>query len=169
MPSAQRPANEAERLAALRSLPIEPIAEGWFDQIALYAAERTGACLALVSFLDEDKEWFKAHTGACVPEIPRSQSFCAHAVGGGWPLWVEDMSQDPRFADNPYVTGAPGLRSYACALIAPTADLAVGAVSVFDRQARPFDIDTVRLLRDLAGVVSSELRDRRLGRRRKSC
>jgi GAF domain-containing protein len=165
MSAASPPDNESRRLAALESFRLLRTGEGWFDQIALYAAERCGAPIAMVAFLDETEEWLKAAVGIDVAVLDRPHSLCAHAVSRGVALWVEDARQDHRFADHPLVTGPPGIRSYACALIAAAEGLHLGAVAIADTQARGFDVDAARLLRDLAGVVAVELRDRRAGRR----
>ncbi|MBB4708389.1 hypothetical protein FHY34_002250 [Xanthomonas arboricola] len=114
LPPVPIPADDALRVEAVRRLGVldtEPEAE--FDDIAWLAAHITGAPMALVSLLDADRQWFKARCGTDLEGTPRAMSFCSYTVMGTELLEVPDAAADPRFARNPLVTAAPGVRSYA--------------------------------------------------------
>lgn len=100
------PDNEAARLAGLRSLNIlDTPSEERFDRITQLAALVFDAPMALVSLVDGDRQWFKSCIGLDVSETNREVSFCSHAIRRGEPMIIEDARTDPRFADNPFVTG----------------------------------------------------------------
>src|SRR4051812_2444830 len=103
------PANETERLAALRDLGIlDTPAEEEFDRIARLAAAICDTPFALISLVDEERLFFKSSIGLSATETPREYvSFCAHAVLRPEPFLVPDASRDERFQDNPYVAGPP--------------------------------------------------------------
>ncbi|AFY37476.1 GAF sensor signal transduction histidine kinase [[Leptolyngbya] sp. PCC 7376] len=106
--------NESERLATLHRYDIlDTPAEAAFDEIAAMAAELCNTPIALVSLVDQKRQWFKACIGLDAKETPREISFCGHAIHQDDILEVPDASKDPRFADNPLVTGAPYIRLYA--------------------------------------------------------
>ena len=109
------PQNEVARLKSLQSYrvldtgPEEP-----FDNIVELAAMLTSSPIALVSLVDEERQWFKAGIGLDVDQMPREISFCSYTILYPCePLIVEDALQDERFAENPLVTGEPGIRFYA--------------------------------------------------------
>jgi PAS domain S-box-containing protein len=108
------PADEPARLATLDALGVlDTPPEPAFDALVLLAARATGAPIALVSFLDGHRQWFKARVGIEGTEIAREHAFCAHTVHAGVPLAVDDATMDPRFAGNPLVVAAPWVRCYA--------------------------------------------------------
>jgi PAS domain S-box-containing protein len=109
-----RPDNEQERLAALKSYAVlDTASEAAFDALAELAAFVVGVPIGLVSLVDEERQWFKARYGLEAPETSREVSFCGHVVESGLPLVVQDATIDPRFLDNPLVTGEPHVRFYA--------------------------------------------------------
>ncbi|MET0320858.1 MAG: sensor domain-containing phosphodiesterase [Duganella sp.] len=131
------PRTETERLAALREVclldtPSDPA----FDQMTLLASRVFGTSMALISLVDEGRQWFKSRLGMDVRETPRSQAFCAYALHSTAPLIVLDTWQDARFADNPLVTGSPGLRFYAGAPLITSGGLCLGTFCVLDATAR---------------------------------
>src|SRR4051794_32668002 len=108
------PANEVQRLAALRSLNIlDTPPEERFDRITKAAAQAFRVPIALVSLGDADRQWFKSKVGIDLTQVERELSFCAHAIHGDDPFVVPDASVDSRFADNPLVLGGPCVRFYA--------------------------------------------------------
>ncbi|MFM5486675.1 GAF domain-containing protein, partial [Aeromonas veronii] len=108
------PDNERLRLDALRRLAIlDSPAEERFDRITRMARNMFDVPIALVSLVDENRQWFKSCCGLPVLETPRDISFCGHAILGEELFVVEDAAQDPRFSDNPLVTGEPHIRFYA--------------------------------------------------------
>lgn len=144
------PLNEEARLERLRSYQVlDTSAEQDFDDITALAARMLGVPIALVSLLDEHRQWFKSKWGFDTPSTDRGVSFCAHAILDNDLMVVEDSLADHRFASNPLVTGAPHIRFYAgCSLV--TADgLAIGTLCLIDhvpRQLTADDADTLRRL-----------------------
>ena len=108
------PDNEEQRIAALREFEILDTArEASFDEIAALAAEVAKTPIALISFVDSQRQWFKACVGFDKSETTREVAFCAHVVGDGERMMIEDTALDTRFVDNPLVTESPNLRAYA--------------------------------------------------------
>ncbi|HEU4535340.1 MAG TPA: GAF domain-containing protein, partial [Polyangiaceae bacterium] len=114
MVPAPLPDDEASRLAALRAYEIlDTEAERPFDDLARLASAICGAPVALVSFVDERRQWFKAKVGLDHSETPRDVAFCAHAILGDDLFVIDDAFDDVRFVDNPLVRGDPYVRFYA--------------------------------------------------------
>jgi PAS domain S-box-containing protein len=156
---------ERNRLKSLHRYGIlDTAAEPGFDEIAQVAALHLGAPISAVSFVDEDRQWFKASVGLGVSETPRSASFCAHAMVGDDVFVVPDATADDRFKANPLVTGDPAIRFYAGAPIRSPEGAPLGAVCVIDTRARPEGVTPAQsaLLRMLAGQVETQLRLRQL-------
>ena len=157
----QPPLSEAEaaRLAALRRyrvLDTEP--EEAFDRIVHLARAMFDMPMAIISLLDDRRQWFKARLGLDVPETPRSWAFCNHAIRQDAPLVIPDARTDPRFADNPLVLGAPFLRFYAGAAIRTPDQQAIGTVCVLSPDPHAsFSTKDAERLRMLADIVSREL------------
>ncbi|WP_208278068.1 GAF domain-containing protein [Massilia oculi] len=151
---AAKPDNEAARLAALYELLIlDTPPEERFDKIARFAADEFDMPIVLVTLVDAERQWFKARVGTQVCETGRDVSFCAHAILHDEIMVVEDALQDPRFADNPLVTGAPHIRFYAGAPLALPSGLRLGTLCLIDRRPRtldPLDLGILGTLRDLA-------------------
>ena len=147
--------SENERLAALRELclldtPTDPA----FDEMTLLATHVFGTSMALISLVDDGRQWFKSRIGMAVRETPRSQAFCAYALHSTEPLIVFDTLQDIRFADNPLVTGSPGLRFYAGAPLITKEGLCLGTFCVLDAAPRAaFDAVQVTQLRHFARLA----------------
>lgn len=108
------PANESDRLKALRSLDLlDTPRERRFDRLTRIAQRFFGVQMAVVSLIDEDRQWFKSAQGLDVDETPRNISFCGHAILGKGLFLIPDAQKDERFSDNPMVTGGPKVRFYA--------------------------------------------------------
>ena len=154
---------EAKRLAALRGLGIlDTLTEPTYDDIVLLASQICGTPIGLVSLIDEDRQWFKARVGLDVTETPRDLAFCAHAIGSPEAVFiVEDATQDPRFHDNPLVTGDPGIRFYAGVPISSPDGEALGTVCVIDTVPRVLDASQLRALQALARQTDALLALRR--------
>jgi len=139
----EMPPDEIERIAALKRYRIlDTLAEDAYDDLLAILAGICGAPMGAVTLVDEDRQWFKATLGLDVSQTPRDDSFCAHAILQPNELMVvEDAASDPRFFDNPLVTGGPNLRFYAGAPLTSTDGHALGALCVMDdepRQLTPF-------------------------------
>ncbi|NKE43636.1 sensor domain-containing diguanylate cyclase [Roseomonas frigidaquae] len=163
MPAAALPANEAERLAALDSYEIlDTACESAFDDLARLAARLTGTPIGLVTLLDRDRQWFKAHYGLDVRQTPRELSFCSHAIlNPDQALVVRDATEDPRFADNPVVQGETGLRFYAGVPLVNPAGHPLGTLCVLDHRPRQLLPEQVETLKSLARTVATALELRR--------
>ncbi|WDO03066.1 sensor domain-containing diguanylate cyclase [Aeromonas allosaccharophila] len=152
------PDNERLRLDALRRLAIldSPVEER-FDRITRMARNMFDVPIALVSLVDENRQWFKSCCGLPVLETPRDISFCGHAILGEELFVVEDAAQDPRFSDNPLVTGEPHIRFYAGHPLEVGNGLKLGTLCIIDSKPRIFSPRDQALLADLASMVESEL------------
>jgi GAF domain-containing protein len=129
---------EEGRSAALRDYRIlDTDTEAQFDLIVRQAARSFDTPIALVSLIDENRQWFKAKVGLEMRETPRSMSFCTHAIRNEAVMVVEDARLDDRFADNPLVTGDPNIRFYAGAPLKTSCGRRIGTLCVIDRLARP--------------------------------
>ena len=155
----RRPANEADRLAALRELAILDTApEERFDRITRIATAAFEVPIALVSLVDEDRQWFKSACGISGGgESPRDISFCAHAILQQSVMVVPDTLLDTRFADNPAVIGEPRVRFYAGCPLTLDNGACVGTLCLVDTRPRELDAAAIRMLEDLAELVLQEL------------
>ena len=152
------PDNEASRLTALRSLNIlDTPAEERFDRLTRMAKRMFRVPIALVSIIDENRQWFKSNESLPASETPRNISFCGHAILGDDIFLICDTLADPRFADNPLVTGAPHIRFYAGCPLRSAGGFKIGTLCIIDTEARCFDEDDAVALRDLASMVEDEL------------
>ena len=114
MPIYPLPAQEAERLARLRSYEIlDSLPEETYQRIIRLAAQMLDMPVAVVSLVEGDRQWFKAHVGGDRNEIPRALSFCAHTICQADVFVIEDATKDARFSQNPFVTEHPHVRFYA--------------------------------------------------------
>ena len=168
--SAEPPLTEQARLEALRSYDIlDTEAEVDFDKLTRLAAQICGTPIALISFVDENRQWFKAAHGLDTPETPREQAFCAHAILDKDSIFsVPDARADPRFSDNPLVTGTPHIRFYAGCPLVPEEGEALGTLCVLDREPRMLDARQQDALRILAQSVVVLLQTRKTARRLQS-
>ena len=157
------PADEPARLAALRELLVlDSNAEPIFDSIAKMAADLCGTPIALMSLVDEQRQWFKANVGLHgVDETPRDVAFCAHAILEDDLFEVPDATADIRFTDNPLLSTGPKIKFYAGAPLVLSGGERVGTLCVIDQRARRLDETQSRLLASLARVATDALGMRR--------
>lgn len=155
--------DETERLSKLRALAIlDTPAEERFDRVTRVAKRIFNVPIAVVSLIDENRQWFKSCFGLDVSETPRSISFCGHAILGHGPLVIEDALLDQRFADNPLVTGEPHIRFYAGQPLSGAGGQALGTLCIIDNQPRQFSEEDCQLLADLAQMIEHEIRTEQL-------
>jgi len=120
-PAAPIPRNEVKRLKVLWQYDVlDTVPEEMFDDLTDLAAHICEAPVALISLVDENRQWFKSRVGTSLKETSRDISFCAHAILNDDLLLISDASKDPRFRANPLVTGPQKIRFYAGApLVTP--------------------------------------------------
>ncbi len=153
---------DAARLAALaRYNVMHTPREAAFDEIAALVAAVCETPIAVVNFVADDCQFFKAEVGLGVDSTPLSTSFCTHALLEDEFLLVPDTTLDPRFDDNPLVTDAPGIRFYAGALLKTEDGHAIGTLCVLDHRPRVLSEVQQRTIRVLARQVMAQL-DQRL-------
>ena len=161
-PTAEALDAETARVQELRALHILDTApEDAFDDITRIAALVCDAPMAMVSLVDERRQWFKSAVGLAVREVPREQAFTTYAIAGESVFVVSDASADPRFADSPLVRGRASLRFYAGAPLITARGIAVGALCVMDRKPRGLDEKPCEILQALARQVGRLLEARR--------
>jgi PAS domain S-box-containing protein len=150
------------RLEVLRDFNlIETAPEPEFDDIAILAAGICETPIALITLVDETRQWFKSKFGLAIDQTPREVAFCAHALHGPDLLEVPDATQDRRFADNALVLAEPKIRFYAGApLVAPGGEV-LGTLCVIDRVPRKLTEQQGRALRVLSRHAMTEMRLRR--------
>jgi two-component system, cell cycle sensor histidine kinase and response regulator CckA len=161
--------NEARRLEVLWQyglLDTPPEAE--LDGIALIAARLCNTPIALISLVDENRQWFKARHGLDLTETPRDIAFCAHAILGSDLLIVPDTLEDARFRDNPLVQDEPHVRFYAGAPLLTSDGLALGTLCVLDHRPRSLDPTDANALRTLARLVMRHFEWNRLALRKQT-
>ncbi|MBS49161.1 MAG: GGDEF domain-containing protein [Sphingobium sp.] len=151
------------KLASFHILDTPP--ERDFDALTALARRLLDCPIALVSLVDQDRQWFKSAQGlGQVRETPRDQAFCAHTIHQDNLLVIEDASADARFARNPLVVGKPHIRFYAGVPLRPHHDghsdmlPGLGSLCVIDTQPRALSDEERDILRDLAAVAESLLR-----------
>jgi phosphoribosyl 1,2-cyclic phosphodiesterase len=155
---APKPNDEDRRLAATRALGLwETPPEERFDRVTRVVAALFDVPIALIALMERDREWFKSCWGLEIRDVARDDSFCSHAIFEREPLVVSNALLDERFADNPYVTGYPGVRFYAGRPLILSNGCCVGTLCVLDTKPRRLDDAGLALLRDMAQFAIREL------------
>ena len=159
------PKQEARRLKVLWQYEVlDTVPEEVFDDLTNLAAHICEAPIALISLVDEDRQWFKSRVGISASETSRDISFCAHAIMGDEILIVPDATKDKRFQQNPLVKGPEKIRFYAGAPLITPDGHALGTLCVLDKKPRTLRPEQEQSLRVLAHHVVSQLELRRQSR-----
>jgi GAF domain-containing protein len=154
--------NEAARVEALHKYAIldtEP--EQAFDDLVLLASFVCKTPMAMISLVDEDRQWFKSKVGISVSETPREIAFCATAIQQPDVFVVPDTLKDERYRNNPLVVSEPNVRFYAGAPLIDEDGHALGTICVVDRVPREFVPDQQAALKALSRLVLAQLEFRR--------
>jgi hypothetical protein len=157
--------SEAGRVAALRRLELlDTPSDPSYDEIIALVSRFLATPIALVSLVDEERQWFKARLGLDATETPRDISFCTHAIAmrGEGPFEVNDALQDPRFSQNPLVTNDPSIRFYAGQPLRAPGGERIGTLCVIDRVPRTLDDEQRDVLRRFASLLERMFVDRSL-------
>lgn len=150
--------DEAQRLAILEGYQIlDTENESDFDDLAFMAATVCQTPIALIVFVDQNRQWFKARIGMEKHETPRAVAFCHHTIQTNSPLIVRDALFDPRFRENPLVTLDPKIRSYAGVPLVTTEGYAIGTICVIDLIPRDLQTEQIHALEALGRLVFSQL------------
>jgi GAF domain-containing protein len=155
-------ASEAARIAALNRYAIldsEP--EAAFDDLVVLAAHVCRTPMAMISLVDENRQWFKSTVGMSVRETSREVSICSHAIEQRDLFVVPDLREDDRFRDNPAVVGEPKIRFYAGAPLVNEDGFALGTLCVVDREPRQLDNDQRDALNALGRLALRQMELRR--------
>ncbi len=153
-----KPADEEERIATLKSLNLlDSDRDERFDRLTRLAMHIFEVPIALVSLVDVNRQWFMSCQGLSATETDRDISFCGHAILGDDAFVIQDTHQDPRFADNPSVTGEPYVRFYAGYPIRYLDGKKLGTLCLVDTRPRHFSDRERLILHDLARIVEHEI------------
>lgn len=149
---------EAARLEKLEEYEIlDTPNEESFDRVARLISQIFGVEVGIVSMIDGHRQWYKAIHGLASRETNLSETFCRHTMQGDAALVVPDATLDPRFADNPMVTGEPRVRFYAGVPLCTADGYKLGTLCAIDSKPREFGGKDIAILEDLARVVIHEL------------
>jgi two-component system, NtrC family, sensor kinase len=156
------PATDRDRVDALQKYAIldtEP--EQAFDDLTMLASFICKTPIALISLVDEDRQWFKSKVGMIATQSPRDMAFCSVAIQQSEVMVVPDTLKDERFCTNPFVTGGPKIRFYAGAPLINEDGYALGTLCVIDQTPREFGADQKEALQALSRLVLAQLEFRK--------
>lgn len=162
MKVAPKPANEQERLQALKSYEIlDTLPEKDFDDLTLLASQICQTPIALISLVEEERQWFKSKIGLGGTESSRQDAFCSHAILDNKVLVIPNSLEDDRFYDNPFVTNDPHIRFYAGAPLTTADGHNIGSLCVIDNKPRQISPEQISALESLARQVVGQMELRR--------
>ena len=165
MKSAPLPQNEDERLAELLSYDVlDTEAEQLFDDLTVLASQICETPIALISLIDPNRQWFKSRVGLDAEETSRDIAFCSHAILQDDVFEIPNATLDPRFHDNPLVTGAPDIRFYAGAPLITPSGHAIGTLCAIDSKPRKLTETQKASLQTLSKSVVAHLELKRKNR-----
>jgi GAF domain-containing protein len=149
---------DAARLAALdRYAILDTEPEQSFDDLVILASHVCKTPMALLSLIDDHRQWFKSTVGVQVKETPLELSICAHAIQQQDLFIIPDTLKDPRFRENPLVQGEPHIRFYAGAPLITEDGFALGTLCVVDREPRELDADQQSALGSLRQLALRQM------------
>ncbi|MEX1669228.1 GAF domain-containing protein [Zhongshania guokunii] len=158
MKTPELPVNEKSRLAALSALNIlDTPPEDRFDRLTLMTKQTLKVPVAVISLIDENRQWFKSCVGLDVSETPRDISFCGHAIHGDDIFIIPDATKDERFADNPLVENEPKIRFYAGCPLKALDGSKLGTLCIIDQKPRQLSAEEQHILKNFAAMVEREL------------
>ncbi|MHA4866403.1 GAF domain-containing protein [Duganella sp. PWIR1] len=158
MLAAPIPDYDQERLAALREMLIlDTPPEERFDKVVQFAAQEFDVPIALISLIDENRQWFKARVGLDACETGRDISFCGHAILQSDILVIPDSRADERFADNPLVVDEPHVIFYAGTPLLMPSGHVIGTLCLIDHHPRALDATELAILASLRDLLVEEL------------
>ena len=151
--------NEELRLRDLMSYEIlDTGEEKEFNDLTVLAAQICGCEIAAITFIDKDRQWFKAKKNAAVQQTPRDFSFCGHTILEHTVMIVNNAKKDDRFFDNPQVTGGLGIAFYAGAPIISSSGYALGTICVIDKTAKQgLKDEQINALKNIASQITNLL------------
>ena len=165
MKAAPLPQNEDERLAELLSYDVlDTEAEQLFDDLTALASQICETPIALISLVDPNRQWFKSRVGLDAEETSRDIAFCSHAILQSDVFEIPNATLDPRFHDNPLVTGAPDIRFYAGAPLITPSGHAIGTLCAIDSKPRKLTETQKASLQTLSKSVVAHLELKRKNR-----
>jgi diguanylate cyclase (GGDEF)-like protein/PAS domain S-box-containing protein len=151
-------ADEQQRLAALHALQLlDTAADPYFDRLTRIAASLCHAPIAVISLIDDKRQWFKSRHGLAMQETDRDAAICLHTIQAGKPLVLNDLQSDPDFTSNPLVVEAPFLRAYAGVPLVTENNCAIGTIAVMDYRVRRWGQRCIDALSLLAAQVMTQM------------
>jgi PAS domain S-box-containing protein len=152
------PLDEDARLRALHRLGLlDTEREERFDRLSRLTARLFNVPIVLITLIDQNRQWFKSSIGLEVCETGRDISFCGYTILARQPFVIPDALADPRFADNPLVTGHPYVRAYAGVPLETAEFALVGTICIIDHRPRKFSARDIELLQDMAVLARNEM------------